>query len=126
MVIQFLHGVFLLAFLIFRCGARCTLLRVDAVSDVRSLGFQRFAQQGVHVLRGFSGLDQVVSEVVHPRDGQPVLEVVQVQAAFFSFQSYRLLQLHHSRRRRTCRMCEREIAIKPAIWPWILEASVMP
>ena len=35
--------------------------------------------------------DKVVSEVVDPCDGQSVLEVIQVQIAFLSFQSSRLL-----------------------------------
>ena len=56
-----------------------------------SFGLQQFEQQGVHVLRGLSGLYQIIPEVVDPRDDQPVLEFVQVQIAFLSFHSNRLL-----------------------------------
>lgn len=54
-------------------------------------GFQQLEQQGVHILRGPPGSDQTISEVVHPRDCQPVVKVVQVQIAFISFQCFRLL-----------------------------------
>ena len=72
-------------------GALCTPLRSGTASDALSFGLQQFEQQGVHVLRGLSGLYQIIPEVVDPRDDQPVLEFVQVQIAFLSFHSNRLL-----------------------------------
>ena len=46
------------------------------VSARLAFGFdpQQLEEQGVHILRGLSGLDQVIPEVVDPCDRQPVLK----------------------------------------------------
>ena len=49
-----------------------------------SLCLQQLEQQGVHILRRLSSLDQVVSEAVHPDYRQPVLRSVQVDIALVS------------------------------------------
>ena len=52
---------------------------------------QPLEQQGVHILRGLSGLDQLIPEVVHPRNRKPILELIQVQIVFLPSHSNRLL-----------------------------------
>lgn len=51
---------------------------------VFDFGLPQLEQQGIHIFRWFSGLDQMVSEVIHPHNRQPVLRAVHVNIAFFS------------------------------------------
>lgn len=59
------------------------LLRFSSAVAVFDFCFQQLEQQDVHILRGFSGLNQAVSEVIHPYNRQPVLRAVHVDIAFF-------------------------------------------
>ena len=47
-----------------------------------TIGF--FEQQSIYIFRWFSGLDQMVSKVIHPHNRQLVLRAVHVDIAFFS------------------------------------------
>ena len=49
-----------------------------------SLCLQQLEQQGVHILRRLSSLDQVVVEAVHSDNRQPMLRAAHVDIAFIS------------------------------------------
>ncbi len=60
------------------------LLRISFAVAVSDFGLPQLEQQGVHIFRWFSSLDQMVSEVIHPHNRQPVLRAVHVDISLFS------------------------------------------
>jgi hypothetical protein len=60
------------------------LLRISFVVAVFDFGLPQLEQQSVHILRSFSALNQLVSEMIYPHNRQPVLRAVHVDIAFFS------------------------------------------
>ncbi len=67
-------------FLVAHCYA--PLFRLCIAADAFSFRLQQFEQQSVYVLRGLSSLDQIIPEVVHPRNRQLALEIVQIYSVY--------------------------------------------
>ena len=81
---KFRHPTSQAAACIFGPLLNCAPLRSASAISALGFGLPQLEQQRVHIFRWFSGLDQMVSEVIHSHDRQPVLGAVHVDIAFFS------------------------------------------